>query len=60
MAPTTVALLARHGGVCDTPACHSLSQTLLTNTNLNIDPCSDFFQFSCKFSLYTHVRQTCH
>lgn len=49
MAPTTLSAIAQQasGGVCNTPACLALSKTLLANVNLNIDPCSDFFQFTC-------------
>ncbi|KAG2234285.1 hypothetical protein INT48_002875 [Thamnidium elegans] len=45
MAPTSVSQNAP--SICDTPACHALSKQLLETVNLNVDPCSDFFQYTC-------------
>lgn len=60
MAPTTLSAIAQQasGGVCNTPTCLALSKTLLANVNLNIDPCSDFFQFTCKDTMRS-VQKKC-
>lgn len=50
MAPTSLSQGAP-SSICDTPACHALSKRLLETVNLNVDPCSDFFQYTCKFTL---------
>lgn len=53
MAPTSVSQGATN--ICDTPTCHALSKRLLETVNLNVDPCSDFFQYTCKFTLLLHT-----
>ncbi|KAI9363314.1 hypothetical protein BD770DRAFT_469954 [Pilaira anomala] len=47
MAPSLSSLTQRDLKICDTPACHDLSERLLATVNLNVDPCSDFFQYTC-------------
>lgn len=48
MAPSLSSITQRAPKICDTPACHDLSERLLATVNLNVDPCSDFFQYTCK------------
>lgn len=49
MAPA-LSPLARYSspGVCDTLQCQEISAILKTFVDLNVDPCSDFFQYTCK------------
>ncbi|KAI7892362.1 uncharacterized protein EV154DRAFT_462639 [Mucor mucedo] len=33
--------------VCLTPKCVEIAESILSSVNLNVDPCSDFFQYTC-------------
>jgi hypothetical protein len=33
---------------CSTPECLKAAQSILDDIDLNIDPCSDFYQYTCK------------
>ena len=33
--------------VCNTTVCTALAQQVLNNINTNVDPCQDFYNFSC-------------
>jgi predicted metalloendopeptidase len=33
--------------ICETPACVELASELLTNMNTTVDPCVDFFEYTC-------------
>lgn len=35
-------------GVCNTELCLKFAQDIKHDMNLNIDPCTDFYQYSCK------------
>ncbi|GAA5806832.1 hypothetical protein MFLAVUS_000180 [Mucor flavus] len=48
--PPALSLLARQAGasnVCTTPLCHAIGNEFAQYVNLNVDPCSDFFEYSC-------------
>ena len=32
---------------CSTPACLKAAESILADIDLNIDPCSDFYQYTC-------------
>lgn len=32
---------------CSTPECIKAAQSILSDVNLNVDPCSDFYQYTC-------------
>ncbi|OBZ82875.1 Endothelin-converting enzyme 2 [Choanephora cucurbitarum] len=42
----SVQLLAR-ADTCTTQVCKSTSKSILSDLNLNIDPCSDFYEYTC-------------
>ncbi|GAA5812984.1 hypothetical protein MFLAVUS_006448 [Mucor flavus] len=42
-----VSLSSGSSNICTTPLCYNISETLKTYVNLNADPCSDFFQYTC-------------
>ncbi|KAG2205426.1 hypothetical protein INT47_007211 [Mucor saturninus] len=33
--------------ICLTPKCVEIAESILSSVNLNVDPCSDFFQYTC-------------
>lgn len=33
---------------CSTPECISTAKSILADVDLNVDPCSDFYQYTCK------------
>ena len=37
----------RGGSVCSTPSCVMLAATVLSNMNTTVDPCEDFYNYSC-------------
>ncbi|GAA5796980.1 hypothetical protein HPULCUR_002358 [Helicostylum pulchrum] len=47
--PPALSLLARQAtsNVCTTPLCHAIGNEFAQYVNLNVDPCSDFFEYSC-------------
>ncbi|KAG2228894.1 hypothetical protein INT48_001896, partial [Thamnidium elegans] len=48
--PPALSLLARQAAasnVCTTPLCHAIGNEFAQYVNLNVDPCSDFFEYSC-------------
>ncbi|KAG2231970.1 hypothetical protein INT48_001279 [Thamnidium elegans] len=47
MPPTPVSLFSGSSNICTTPLCYNISETLKYYVNLNADPCSDFFQYTC-------------
>lgn len=34
--------------VCSTPECTTLANAILADLDFNVDPCSDFYQYTCK------------
>jgi hypothetical protein len=42
-------LMARATSVCTSHACQTAATSILNDLNVNIDPCSDFYQYTCKF-----------
>lgn len=36
------------GNVCTTPECISASDMLKQYVNLTVDPCSDFYEYTCR------------
>ncbi|KAI9357405.1 hypothetical protein BD770DRAFT_321933 [Pilaira anomala] len=46
--PPVSSLIARGtSNVCTTPKCYSIADDIKSLVNLNVDPCSDFFQYTC-------------
>ncbi|GAA5806833.1 hypothetical protein MFLAVUS_000181 [Mucor flavus] len=48
--PPALSLLARQAAtsnVCTTPLCHAIGNEFAQYVNLNVDPCSDFFEYTC-------------
>lgn len=41
-------LMARAGNTCDTDICKAAATSILHDLDVNIDPCSDFYQYTCK------------
>lgn len=37
---------------CSTPECAKTAQSILDDIDLNIDPCSDFYQYTCNYKIY--------
>lgn len=37
--------------VCSTPGCIQSALNVLADVDLNVDPCSDFYQYTCKADL---------
>lgn len=42
-------LLARATETCTTQVCQDAAAAILHDLDLNADPCSDFYQYTCKF-----------
>ncbi|GAA5809890.1 hypothetical protein MFLAVUS_003305 [Mucor flavus] len=40
-------LMARAGNTCDTKICKAAATSILHDLDVNIDPCSDFYQYTC-------------
>ncbi|KAI8972991.1 hypothetical protein BDB01DRAFT_808279 [Pilobolus umbonatus] len=40
--------------VCTTPVCKATAKSILEDINFNIDPCSDFYQFTCSSWIQNH------
>ncbi|KAG1151811.1 hypothetical protein G6F37_004436 [Rhizopus arrhizus] len=40
-------LMARATSVCTSHACQTAATSILNDLNVNIDPCSDFYQYTC-------------
>lgn len=38
---------ALNTSVCSTPECVKTAQDILAAIDLNVDPCSDFYQYTC-------------
>lgn len=38
---------ALNTSVCSTPECVKTAQDILADIDLNVDPCSDFYQYTC-------------
>lgn len=45
-------LAARSGGTCETQVCKETASSILHDLDLNVDPCSDFYQYTCKLRHY--------
>lgn len=57
MPPLTSSLSQRAlPNVCLTPKCVNLAESILSSVNLNVDPCSDFFQYTCKYIIYFFIQ----
>lgn len=41
-------LMARAGGTCTTKICKDAASSILHDLDLNVDPCDDFYQYTCK------------
>lgn len=41
-------LVARSGETCETQICKDAASSILHDLDLNVDPCSDFYQYTCK------------
>lgn len=49
MAPSSLLLpRAPNVSTCSTPECLKVAQDVLHDIDFNIDPCSDFYQYTCK------------
>lgn len=40
-------LLARDGSTCNTQVCKDAAKSILSDLDINVDPCSDFYQYTC-------------
>lgn len=52
--PPAFSSLAHRGipDVCTTPNCAQIAESIMSYVNLNVDPCSDFFQYTCKYNKF--------
>lgn len=48
MAATSLTNGTANSTACSTPACAALANAILGDIDLNVDPCSDFYQYTCK------------
>jgi hypothetical protein len=44
------------GNVCTTPECINASDFVKQHVNLTVDPCSDFYQYTCTFDLFKNIQ----
>ncbi|CAO3650280.1 unnamed protein product [Mucor fragilis] len=47
MAATSLTNGTANSTACSTPACAALANAILGDIDLNVDPCSDFYQYTC-------------
>jgi hypothetical protein len=48
LATHSAQLMARATPVCDSQVCQTTAASILNDMDLNVDPCSDFYQYTCK------------
>jgi hypothetical protein len=41
-------LLSRSTATCTTQVCQDAAAAILHDLDLNVDPCTDFYQYTCK------------
>jgi hypothetical protein len=39
---------ATNATTCSTPECLNAAKSIIEDMDLNVDPCSDFYQYTCK------------
>jgi hypothetical protein len=44
-------LMARAGRTCTTQICKDAASAILQDLDLNVDPCDDFYQYTCKLNM---------
>lgn len=57
MAATNSILLStttNNTNVCSTSECIKTANSISADIDLNVDPCSDFYQYTCKLSTFFH------
>ncbi|KAG0749219.1 hypothetical protein G6F62_000566 [Rhizopus arrhizus] len=47
LATHSAQLMARATPVCDSQVCQTAAASILNDLDLNVDPCSDFYQYTC-------------
>lgn len=44
---------APNASICSTPECLKAAQDILADIDLNADPCSDFYQYTCNELIFS-------
>ncbi|CEP16538.1 hypothetical protein [Parasitella parasitica] len=55
MAASALSSSASNAKVCSTPQCAAIAKSILDDIDLNVDPCSDFYQYTCGGWLAKHT-----